>query len=133
MQAIHVDRESAVFWTKARRFAPRPPNHAPAYRENASNVASASFFGCRLFGGLFKTLAVLCTLQRWPRVFGPHLFHPCQAERTVGDRELGRHRESAMLEVVEEQFSPGLGAVAHAVVGGRRAPSCTPVCTHDDR
>jgi hypothetical protein len=37
-----------------------------------------------------------------------------EAERAVGDRELGRYRKPAPLQV-EEQFPPGLGALAHAV------------------
>ena len=70
---------------------------------------------CWLFGSLFKTLAVLCTQQRWPRVFRPHFLDRLpEAERAVGDRELGRHRKSAPLQV-EEQLPPGLGALTHAV------------------
>src|SRR4029077_3969337 len=54
----------------------------PQVSMKASNAASASFlvsaiqiswsarlaFDCWLLGSLFKTLAVLCTQQRWPRV-----------------------------------------------------------------
>src|SRR3954465_3786612 len=31
-------------------------------------------FACRLLGSLFRTLAVLCTQQRWPRVLGHTLY-----------------------------------------------------------
>ena len=45
----------------------------------------------------------------------PHLLDRLpEAERTVGDRKLGRHRKSAPLQV-EKQLPPGLGALAHAV------------------
>src|SRR5712671_5383799 len=58
----------------------------------ASNAASASFlvsaiqiswsarlaFECWLFGSLFKTLAVLCTQQRWPRVLDHTSSIACQ-------------------------------------------------------
>ena len=37
-----------------------------------------------------------------------------KAERAVGDRELGRHRESAPLQV-EQQVLPGLRTLAHTV------------------
>src|SRR5262249_27261536 len=54
----------------------------PQVSMKASKAASASFFvsaiqiscsarlafGCWLFGSLLRTLAVLCTQQRWPRV-----------------------------------------------------------------
>src|SRR5437899_12671333 len=64
----------------------------PQISTKASNAASASFlvsaiqiswsarlaFGCWLFGSLFKTLAVLCTQQRWPRVFGHTSSTACQ-------------------------------------------------------
>src|SRR3979411_889170 len=75
----------------------------------ASNAASASFlvsaiqiswsarlaFDCWLLGSLFKTLAVLCTQQRWPRVLGhtsSTSFHDCALSRTPPD---GRGREPA--------------------------------------
>jgi hypothetical protein len=45
----------------------------------------------------------------------PHLLDRLpEAERAVGDRELRRYRKPAPLQV-EEQFPPGLGALAHAV------------------
>src|SRR5467141_3545076 len=61
----------------------------------ASNAASASFlvsaiqiswsarlaFDCWLLGSLFKTLAVLCTQQRWPRVLGHTSSTACQKPR----------------------------------------------------
>jgi hypothetical protein len=37
-------------------------------------------FDCWLLGSLFKTLAVLCTQQRWPRVLG-HTSSACQKPR----------------------------------------------------
>src|SRR6195256_558795 len=95
----------------------------------ASNAASASFlvsaiqiswsarlaFDCWLLGSLFKTLAVLCTQQRWPRVLGhTSLDRLPEAEGTVGDRELGSHRKPPPLEVEEELF-PRLRALADAV------------------
>src|SRR3979411_645113 len=101
----------------------------------ASNAASASFlvsaiqiswsarlaFDCWLLGSLFKTLAVLCTQQRWPRVLG-HTAPPARprpppparlqdAGGPVGDRELGSHRKPPPLEV-EEEFFPRLRALA---------------------
>src|ERR1700731_3285168 len=62
----------------------------------ASNAASASFlvaaiqiswsarlaFDCWLLGSLFKTLAVLGTQQRWPRVLGHTSSTACQKPRT---------------------------------------------------
>jgi hypothetical protein len=68
-------------------------------------------FACWLFGSLFKTLAVLWTQQRWPRVVGHRL---PEADRTVGDREFGRDGQPAPRQV-EQQFPPGLGALAHPV------------------
>src|ERR1700720_1266370 len=61
----------------------------------ASNAARASFlvsaiqiswsarlaFDCWLLGSLFKTLAVLCTQQRWPRVLGHTSSTACQKPR----------------------------------------------------
>src|SRR5271170_4425003 len=45
----------------------------------------------------------------------PHLLERLpEAERAVGDCEFGRYRKPAPLQV-EEQFPPGLGALAHAV------------------
>src|SRR3954471_7949549 len=35
-------------------------------------------FACRLFGSLFRTLTVLCTQQRWPRVLGHTSSRACQ-------------------------------------------------------
>src|SRR6202163_2312345 len=71
-------------------------------------------FDCWLLGSLFKTLAVLCTQQRWPRVL-PHLLDRLpEAEGAVGDRELGSHRKPPPFEVEEELF-PRLRALAHAV------------------
>ncbi len=63
----------------------------------ASNAASASFlvsaiqiswsarlaFDCWLLGSLFKTLAVLCTQQRWPRVLGHTSSTACQKPRAM--------------------------------------------------
>src|SRR4029077_18096409 len=108
----------------------------------ASNAASASFlvsaiqiswsarlaFDCWLLGSLFKTLAVLCTQQRWPRVLGQTSPTACQKARApprllshctrsgaaVGARELGSHRKPPPFEVEEELF-PRLRALAHAV------------------
>src|SRR4030081_2027866 len=65
---------------------------APSFDEGVANAASASFlvsaiqiswsarlaFDCWLLGSLFKTLAVLCTQQRWPRVLGHTSPTPCQ-------------------------------------------------------
>ena len=68
-------------------------------------------FDCWLLGSLFKTLAVLCTQQRWPRVLGHTSLTACQKPR---DRELGSHRKPPPLEVEEELF-PRLRALAHAV------------------
>jgi hypothetical protein len=46
---------------------------------------------------------------------GPHLLDRLpEAERAVGDRELRADREPAPLEV-EQEFAPGLRALAHAV------------------
>ena len=72
-------------------------------------------FDCWLLGSLFKTLAVLCTQQRWPRVLGHNLLDRLpEAEGAVGDRELGSHRKPPPFEVEEELF-PRLRALAHAV------------------
>jgi hypothetical protein len=38
-------------------------------------------FDCWLLGSLFKTLAVLCTQQRWPRVLGHTSSTACQKPR----------------------------------------------------
>src|SRR6266436_4271756 len=94
----------------------------------ASNAASASFlvsaiqiscsarlaFDCWLFGSLLRTLAVLCTQQRWPRVFGHTSSIACQKPSAVGDREFGCHRKPAPLQIKEELL-PGLCTLAHAV------------------
>src|ERR1700730_6233703 len=67
----------------------------PQVSAKASNAASASFlvsaiqiswsarlaFDCWLLGSLFKTLAVLCTQQRWPRVLGHTSSTACQKPR----------------------------------------------------
>ena len=46
---------------------------------------------------------------------GPHFLDRLpEAERAVGDHELGRRRKSAPLQV-EEQFPPGLRTLAHTV------------------
>lgn len=46
---------------------------------------------------------------------GPHFLDRLpEAKRAVGDREFGAHRKPAPFEV-EEQFFPGLRALAHAV------------------
>src|SRR5271167_2178195 len=59
-------------------------------------------------GGLMDPAALAAGLR-------PHLLDRLpEAERAVGDRELGRNRKPAPLQV-EEQFPPGLGALAHAV------------------
>src|SRR5436190_11019008 len=64
----------------------------PQISMKASNAASASFlvsaiqiswsarlaFDCWLLDSLFKTLAVLCTQQRWPRVLGHTSSTACQ-------------------------------------------------------
>jgi hypothetical protein len=63
-------------------------------------------FECWLFGNLFKTLAVLCTQQRWPRVFGHTSSTACQKPSAPS--------APAPLQV-EKQLPPGLGALAHAV------------------
>src|SRR5271166_4092193 len=101
----------------------------PQVSTKASNAMSASFlvsaiqtscsarlaFDCWLFGNLFSTLAVLCTQQRWPQVRGPHLLDRLpEAECAVGDRKFGPHHEPAPLQI-EEQLTPGLRALAHAV------------------
>jgi hypothetical protein len=55
---------------------------------------------------LFKTFAVLCTQQRCSRVFGPHLARCLpEAERTVGDDELGCDGKPAPLQI-EQQIAP---------------------------
>src|SRR4029077_9154732 len=67
----------------------------PQVSMKASNAASASFlvsaiqiswsarlaFDCWLLGSLFKTLAVLCTQQRWPRVLDHTSSTACQKPR----------------------------------------------------
>ena len=59
-------------------------------------------------GGLVHPAALAARLR-------PHFLDRLpEAERAVGDRELGRHRKPAPFEV-EEQFPPGLRALAHAV------------------
>src|SRR5262249_24132300 len=59
-------------------------------------------------GGLVAPAALAAGLR-------PHLLDRLpEAKRAVGDRELGRYRKPAPLQV-EEQFPPGLGALAHAV------------------
>src|SRR2546429_6740115 len=64
----------------------------PQVSMKASNATSASFlvsaiqiscsarlaFACWLLGSLLRTLAVLCTQQRWPRVFGHTSSIACQ-------------------------------------------------------
>src|SRR5215510_13048882 len=64
----------------------------PQVSTKASKAASASVlvsaiqiscsarlaFGCWLFGSLLRTLAVLCTQQRWPRVWGQTSSTACQ-------------------------------------------------------
>ena len=70
-------------------------------------------FGCWLFGSLFRTFAVLCTQQA--AGLGPHLLERLpEAKRAVGNRELGRHRKSAPLQV-EEELPPRLCTLAHPV------------------
>src|SRR6478672_11146931 len=68
---------------------------APQVSTKASNASSASFlvsaiqiscsarlaFDCWLFGSLLRTLAVLCTQQRWPGVFGHTSSIACQKPR----------------------------------------------------
>jgi hypothetical protein len=59
-------------------------------------------------GGLVHPAALAAGL-------GPHLLDGLpEAQRAVGNRELGTHGEPAPLEV-EQQFAPGLRALAHAV------------------
>ncbi len=59
-------------------------------------------------GGLVDPAALAAGLR-------PHfLDRPPEAERAVGDREFGPDREPAPLQV-EEEFLPGLRALAHAV------------------
>jgi len=72
-------------------------------------------FDCWLFGNLLSTLAVLCTPAALAAGLRPHFLDRLpEAERAVGDRELGRHRKSAPLQV-EQQLLPGLRTLAHAV------------------
>ena len=59
-------------------------------------------------GGLVHPAALAAGL-------GPHLLDRLpEAERAVGDRELGRHRKPTPLQV-EKQLPPGLRTLAHAV------------------
>jgi len=59
-------------------------------------------------GGLVHPAALAATLR-------PHFLDRLpKAERAVGDRELGRYRESAALQV-EQQVLPGLRTLAHTV------------------
>src|SRR3981189_3495293 len=100
----------------------------------ASNAASASFlvsaiqiswsarlaFDCWLLGSLFKTLAVLCTQQRWPRVLGHTSSTASQkptapsAAAPAGPPDRASHPRPPPFEVEEELF-PRLRALAHAV------------------
>ena len=70
---------------------------------------------CWLFGSLLKTLAVLCTQQRWPRVFGHTSSIACQkpsAPSATG--EFRRHGKPTPFQI-KEQLLPGLRTLAHAV------------------
>jgi hypothetical protein len=100
---------------EAPRPAPTGPSAGPPPRRRSSRrparhgyARTRLAFGCWLFGSLLSTLAVLCTQQRWPRVFGHNLLENLpEAEPAVGDGKLGSHGESAPLEI-EEQFLPRL-------------------------
>jgi hypothetical protein len=71
-------------------------------------------FACRLFGSLFKTLAVLHPAALAARL-GPHLLKGLpEAECAVGDGKLGSDGQPAPPEV-EQQLPPGLHALAHAI------------------
>ena len=72
-------------------------------------------FDCWLLGSLFKTLAVLCTQQRWPRVLGHTSSIACQKPRAPSaTASSGPHRKPPPFEVAEELL-PRLRALAHAV------------------
>ena len=59
-------------------------------------------------GGLVHPAALLAGLR-------PHVLDCLpEAERAVGDRELGTHREPTPLQI-EKEFPPGLRTIAHAI------------------
>ena len=71
-------------------------------------------FDCKLFGSLFKTLAVLCTQQRWPRVLGHTSSTACQKPSAPSATASWARSQARSLQV-EEELLPGLGTLAHAV------------------
>src|SRR5262249_42017328 len=93
------------------------PKAASAYfLASAVQIACSArlALGGWLFGSLLRTLAVLCTLQGWPRL-GPCLFDRLpESKRAIGDRELGANRQPTPLQI-EEQFAPRLRTLAHTV------------------
>src|SRR5947207_11187086 len=100
----------------------------PQVSTKASKAASASFlvaaiqiscsarlaFDCWLFGSLLRTLAVLCTQQRWPRVFGHTSLIACQKPSAPSATASSCHRKPTPLQIKKELL-PGLCTLAHAV------------------